>query len=581
MTSEAASAQTTFLRDATDVAHSAHTHALQRNIESKDVPELPELPDITPPVYYAPAEGTLVFRPDVLTPADRVQALHETTGAFIRTEKGAKEFVVPHTLDNTRALWGLGHKEVDAPISQYYDWPMEPGKKPFRAQRKAAGFLTVHDRAFNLSQLGTGKTLSALHAYDYLRKIGRARKALVLAPLSTTDLAWADDCRKHLPHLNMQVLTGPRDRRSRRYQEDADVYVMNHDGIKTGDYEDLFKKRTDVDTVIIDEVTMVGRNHTAQRWKAINRLINTRGREKRVWALTGSPTPNAPTDAWAQAKLVVPATTERYFGRFRNLVQYQVDRNGWKWADKPGAKEIVLNTLQPSIRFERKDCMDLPPTTRSRRAVRMSPQQTKAYREMKAMLRAQHAAGTITASNAGIALGKLLQICCGMVYGDDDLQAQFPCPDRVQEVCDIVDAAEGKAIVYVPYRNSLAWLTKELRAKGYTVEQMDGSTSAGRRKDIVDRFQNETDPQVLVGQPHCMSHGLTLTASSVIVWFSAIMDNDVFIQANGRIDRPGQTMENHVIMLEGSPIETRMYDTLEKRGSAQDALLDEIRDNTM
>jgi SNF2 family DNA or RNA helicase len=76
-----------------------------------------------------------------------------------------------------------------------------------------------------------------------------------------------------------------------------------------------------------------------------------------------------------------------------------------------------------------------------------------------------------------------------------------------------------------------------------------------------------------------MSHGLTLTAASTIVWYSCVTSNEVFEQANGRINRPGQKMNNFIIMLEGTPVEKRIYKRLQSKQKMQGALLDEIKAN--
>ena len=74
-----------------------------------------------------------------------------------------------------------------------------------------------------------------------------------------------------------------------------------------------------------------------------------------------------------------------------------------------------------------------------------------------------------------------------------------------------------------------------------------------------------------------MSHGLTLTAASTIIWYSCVTSNEIFEQANGRINRPGQKMNNFIIMLEGSPVEHRVYSRLQKKQRLQGALLDEVK----
>ena len=101
------------------------------------------------------------------------------------------------------------------------------------------------------------------------------------------------------------------------------------------------------------------------------------------------------------------------------------------------------------------------------------------------------------------------------------------------------------------------------------------------KKDERDRifgaFQKSKSPKVLVAQPAAMSHGLTLTAASTIVWYSCVTSNEVFEQANGRINRPGQKMNNFIIMLEGTPVEQRIYKRLQNKQKMQGALLDEVK----
>jgi len=61
------------------------------------------------------------------------------------------------------------------------------------------------------------------------------------------------------------------------------------------------------------------------------------------------------------------------------------------------------------------------------------------------------------------------------------------------------------------------------------------------------------------------------------VWYSCVTSNETFEQANGRINRPGQKMNNFVIMLEGTPVEKRIYGRLQNKQKMQGALLDEVK----
>ena len=65
---------------------------------------------------------------------------------------------VSWTLPNTKILHNLGFKKVPSPIEGQYDWPGL--YKPFAHQKVTAGFLTMHQRAYCLNDMGTGKTMS-------------------------------------------------------------------------------------------------------------------------------------------------------------------------------------------------------------------------------------------------------------------------------------------------------------------------------------------------------------------------------------------------------------------------------------
>jgi RNA polymerase sigma factor (sigma-70 family) len=107
--------------------------------------------------------------------------------------------------------------------------------------------------------------------------------------------------------------------------------------------------------------------------------------------MTGTPTPNGPTDAYGLAKLVNNAFGETYTS-YKSRVMVQLSQ--FKWVPKPGSHLAAHRLLQPSIRYHISDCIDLPPCTTQTRDVELSPEQAKAYKEMKnqavAMIRDGH-----------------------------------------------------------------------------------------------------------------------------------------------------------------------------------------------
>lgn len=500
------------------------------------------------------------------------QEIHAVCPGAVPLRISEKEAImaVRHTPEAVRALREAGINDVPTPMSMLYEWP---GRyKPFDAQRITADFATMNDRCFILNSMGLGKTMTSLWAFDFLKSQGWAKRLLVVCPLSTMERTWADEVFKSFPHLSAKVLYGTAAKRKKLLADEADVYIINTDGVAI--IKDDLKKRKDIDLVIIDEVALF-RNHSTARWKVMNEVCNKQVPRK-VWGMTGSPTPNAPSDAWAQCKLVTPMNPDlpKYFSRFRELVM--VKYGPFEWRPKYNATAIVHQTMQPAVRFSLDDCLDLPPQTITNRTVKLSGEQLIAYKRMMSELVFELSGQEVSAVNEAIKAAKLLQICCGVAYDVDGNNVLLPMKDRLDTLEEIVNESEGKVICFVPFTGALELVTDELRKRGITADVIAGSVGKTQRDDIFNRFQNTPDPRVLVANPQAMSHGLTLTAATTIVWFGPVYSNEVYQQACARVRRPGQKRTTVIVHFISSKLEQTIYERLEKKQSLQGALLDLI-----
>ena len=480
---------------------------------------------------------------------------------------------VPHRPDETRVLRNLGY-DVPDPMPIHYDWPKANGRyNPFEAQRVTASFLTMHSRAYCLNSMGTGKTNAALWAYDYLRRVKQVNKMLVVCPLSTMERTWGDGVFATFPHLDFAVLHGTRERRLKLLNTDVHIYIINIDGVRTIEKE--LAKRHDIDLIVLDELAMA-RNSGTERWKTLNAICNKQG-NRRVWGMTGSPTPNAPTDAWAQCRLVTPDNpmVPKYFNRFRDMVMRQITQ--FKWVPRNEANDVIHKMMQPAIRFSLDDCTDLPEQTFITRDVEMTPDQKKAYKEMLSKLSVEMAGGQILAVNEAVKANKLIQIACGVAYSTDGSEVLIDNKPRIEALKELIEESEGKVIVFVPLTGALEYVASELR-KDWSVEIVHGGTSKTERDDIFGRFQKSDEPQVLVANAQTMSHGLTLTAATTVVWYAPVHSNETYDQACARVRRPGQTRTTVIAHIAGSDIERKVYKRLSEKQSMQGVLLEMMKE---
>ena len=491
--------------------------------------------------------------------------------ARIKHHKGRDFVVVPHKIDETLVLNRLGIK-VPSPILNRYDWA---GRfTPFAHQKTTSAFLTLNRRAFVFNEMGSGKTLSALHAAEFLMQSGKIRKALIICPLSTMQRAWGDEIFNNFMHRKYAILHGDREKRLKLLaREDIDYYIINHDGVSRDWMLNELLERNDINLVIADEASAY-RNGRNDRYKKFERLVARANLW--VWLLTATPCPNAPTDAWALARLVNKASVPKFFKAFQERVMHQIST--YKWVPKPDGAEVAFGSMQPAIRFRTRDCIDLPPTTYQTREAHMTPDQLAAYQQMHRTFTME--AGketTIVAANAAVKLFKLVQIACGVVRtGNDDETFELDATPRMRIVHEVIEEAGGKVIVFVPFKSALDKLAKFL-GESFSVREVSGDTPLSERNEIFRAFQQDVDPRVIVAHPKCMSHGLTLTAADTIVWYAPFPSNETTEQANGRIVRPGQKRHTNIIEIESSSVEREMYAALRTKKKMSTAIMEMYR----
>jgi SNF2 family DNA or RNA helicase len=421
-----------------------------------------------------------------------------------------------------------------------YDWPLkDPNRRPWENQKLTTEFLLRNKRAYVLNEMRTGKTLSVLWACDLLIQNQKIRKVLVVSPLSTIKVVWAQSIFDNFPHLKYAIAHGNRDTRIRAIKSDAQFVIINHDGIKSVPTE-LINERFDI--MVIDELTAY-KNATSDR-SSIMRTIA--GSIPAVWGLTGDPTPNSPSEAFGEAKVVNPGNPAlpRYFTKFKNMVEQEIAP--YVWVPRYNAKEIVYSVLQPSIRFTRAECFDIPPVVHRTVNVEMSPTQAVAYKAVKDELYHQYDRGEITIVNAAVKLSKLLQISAGAVKNDlgeiyylDD----GPKFDQILETFE--EDGSKKLVIASAFRASVEHLCSRLKKEKIKCQYIHGGVSSNARASIMTDFQTG-DLQILVVQPQAVSHGTCFDASHITIWHSLITSGETYGQMNDRIVSASQVQKQFI-----------------------------------
>jgi SNF2 family DNA or RNA helicase len=470
--------------------------------------------------------------------------------------------------------WGLEemqrlvkvYGDAPNPMAKEYEWPGL--YTPFKHQETTSSYLTLRDRCFCFNEAGTGKTSSVIWAADYLIQIGQIKRVLIICPLSIMYSAWQADVFKTAMHRTVGVAYGDASKRAKVVNGQYEFVVINYDGIATVANEIA---KANFDLIVVDEANAY-KTVTTKRWRILAKLINP---STKLWMLTGTPASQSPLDAYGLAKLVNPTTVPKYFTAWRDKVMQQVTR--FKWTPRPYAKQLVFEALQPAIRFEKAQCLDLPPLVYQTREIPLTPQVLKYYKGLKNQMLIEAAGEQISAVNAAAQLSKLLQISGGAIYTDTREVVEFDVSPRLNALIEVLDETEHKVIVFVPFRHTIVLVSRHLTNEGVTNEIINGDVPARERAEIINRFQTADQPRVLVIQPQAASHGVTLTAADTVVFWSPVMSVETYLQCIARIDRVGQVNSMTVVHLQGSEAERKVYQMLQGKVDSHEKLIDLYR----
>ena len=364
---------------------------------------------------------------------------------------------VPFSLINAQVLRYYNHPVPPVITDSNYDWPIEPGRHPLDHQRVMTNFMALHRRCFNLSDMGTMKTLAALWAADWLMQqhpTGTFR-CLIVAPLSTLERVWGNAIFKNfLSRRSFEILHGDAARRLKGLDTPSDFYIVNFDGVGVGahtrkrfeldGFSRALAERSDIRLCIVDEASAYKDSRTKRH--RISRLVL--GKREYLWLLTGTPTPNAPTDAYGLAKLV-----NNSFGKSFQTFQAEsmLKLTQFKWVPQKDGYDKARKLLTPSIRYDLRDVWDGPECTTQQREVPLTAQQTKMMADLKRDLMVQVKGDTpITATNEAAARQKFIQISLGAIYDAKHDVHLIDAKPRLSELKDLLEQAPGKVCVWSP-----------------------------------------------------------------------------------------------------------------------------------
>jgi SWI/SNF-related matrix-associated actin-dependent regulator of chromatin subfamily A-like protein 1 len=433
--------------------------------------------------------------------------------------------------------------------------PAPDGFDYFGYQRAGIASAVVRPSLLIADEMGLGKTIQAIGAMNVLKPA----KVLVICPASLK-INWANEIKTWLviPE-NVYILT------SKHTQS-----MGSADGIFIANYDILVKlswlSSVKWDMVVADECHMA-KNKKAQRSKAFYDLCKKA--ERRIF-LTGTPILNRPVELHPIIEaLGFPMKFWDYTKRYCDAKS-----NGYGW-DMSGSSNLeeLNEKLRATVMIRRlkNDVLkDLPAKIRQVIALpaddfseqlKAESSAVKKQEQQRAMLRA--ALERSQGSSHSDAVDRLRNFEVASIQELTMLRkktAVAKAPFVAQHVVEAIESGNSPVILFAHHKEVVKILADGL--KKYRVEKITGETEISERQAIVERFQaGKLD--VVIASIRAAGVGLTLTASSLVIFAEQDWTPGMMTQAEDRAHRIGQhnSVLIQVVVVDGS-IDAKFAKTL-------------------
>ena len=442
---------------------------------------------------------------------------------------------------------------------------------PYPHQQAGIDWITDRPACALLWGMGTGKTVTTLTAIDrLLYDLMEPGPVLVIAPKRVAENTWSKETAKweHLRHLRVAKVMGTAQERRDALNTASDLYVINRENVQW--LVEHLGSAWPFPIVVIDELSSF-KSAQAKRWKALRRV---RGRIRRIIGLTGTPRPNGLQDLWPEIYLLDQGERlGRTLGAFRARYLVPEKMNGhivYSYRERDGASDEIYQRLGDiCMSIKKEDVLHLPGQIYEDVELAMPPAVLKQYRqfEREKVMECLDGAGEILAGTEATLTNKLLQFANGAIY-DMDGQVHELHDVKLDALEEMLEAAGGDPVlVLYAYQHD----ADRIRQRVTNCHQLD-------RPEDIDAW-NRGEIPVAIAHPASIGHGLNLQdGGHIIIWYGLTWSLELYMQANERLNRPGQKHLCRVyhLIMKGTHDE-RVLKALTRKEKGQAAAIEALR----
>jgi SNF2 family DNA or RNA helicase len=378
---------------------------------------------------------------------------------------------------------------------------------------------------------------------------------------------WPAEVKKwsHLKDIHIQQLAGlPAAARQRALVAPFNVSVINRELVPW--LVEFYGQKWPYDTVVIDEASAF-KSTQAKRWRALRSVLP---KINRVIELTATPSANSLIDLWPQIYLLDRGERlGKTKGIFLEKFCRQVGNPQWnQWEVRPERRDALFALLSDiCLRMKAEDYLDVPDRINNVISITLPVKTLLHYRQLQKEFVVQLEQGEITAVNAAVQAGKLLQLCNGAMYLDEGGWEEVH-DEKLEALAEIVENLDEPILVAYQFKSDLARLQ----------ERFPKAEALGKDPATIDRW-NEGRIPMLLAHPASAGHGLNLQRGGrTIVWFGLPWSLELYAQFNGRLHRQGQDKPVLVYhLLASGTVDEAVHATLDQKDATQNSLLEAVK----
>ena len=454
-----------------------------------------------------------------------------------------------------------------------FDYDFDWKTVPFSYQEEAIEFGLSHDRFLLCDSQGLGKTLESATIASVRKQQLHYEHCLIVCCVNTLKWNWVNEIKTHT--FESAHVLGSFVKKDGSIGYDTKKRISDLESIDELPYFiitniEFLRDKTAVDKlvslindkkinmVIADEIHKC-KNPQASQTKGLFKLQP----ECKI-AMTGTPIMNNPTDVYSYLRWL--GYEKHTYSMFRNFF---IDGKG----RLRNLSILDRNIDKIMLRRTKEDVLDLPPKTYEDQIVELSDEHQAMYKGIRSDV-AEEIDDMDENDNPLTRLLHLRQCTLDPCLIDEDAGYS----EKFERALDLIQNAfsgNESVVVFCSWKQPLYDFKEFLSKGGIDCKMITGDTNDCERMELVEAFQNNPEPEVMIGTTGAMGTGITLTKATTVIFLDEPWTDAAKEQAVDRCYRIGT--KSHVTiytLMAKDTIDERIHELLFYKRNVSSAIID-------